>query len=271
MPGPIKIESEGGVPLDFTAAGKNGAKARVSSTPYLLDILEGNINGHTFWTLGASENNTQTTNELISHVDDTILLPSATALRVASTDDTKDDVGNVGALTVRVTGISPTTYLTITEDFTLTGQTFVQGLKSFLFIQCMEVLTAGSSGYNEGTIYVGTGSFTAGVPAVVHGGIYPDHNVSNCGIYMVPEGETLYLAEMDYGAVGGKDADIHVYKKEFGGLQKLLHHYSVNDGAATATPMIKYPAKSQLILTSHTQSAGGTISVNLFGWLEDED
>lgn len=94
-----------------------------------------------------------------------ITFPAAAAtLGVASTS-VNDTSAGTGARTVLIDGLD-SNYDRMTEVITLNGQTKVTTTKSFLRINDATVLTVGSLGWNEGTIYFGdsTQTFTAGVP-----------------------------------------------------------------------------------------------------------
>ena len=83
----------------------------------------------------------------------------------------------------------------------MAGQTVVAGTKSFIFVYGAEVLTAGTTGSNTGTINVcdAVVTWTSGAPS--GGGIYTKafaqipiaHGNSHNGFYCVPAGESYCL------------------------------------------------------------------------------
>jgi len=62
-----------------------------------------------------------------------------------------------------------------------------------LYINQFYVTSAGSSGHNEGNINVGTGTVTAGVPAVLYDIIAATYNTRTTSHYCVPAGYTGYM------------------------------------------------------------------------------
>jgi hypothetical protein len=76
---------------------------------------------------------------------------------------------------------------------TLNGQTEVNTTNSYLRVNKMIVLTAGSGGTSVGNIYAGTGTVTAGVPAVVVNQTGVLANETESGFYTVPAGYTAFI------------------------------------------------------------------------------
>lgn len=95
---------------------------------------------------------------------DLTLPTSATTLGIASTS-VNDTSAGTGARTLLITGLN-SNYDEIQEVVTLNGQTEVNTTASFLRVNGANVLTTGSVGFNQGTIYIGgsVNVFTAGVP-----------------------------------------------------------------------------------------------------------
>lgn len=107
-----------------------------------------------------------------------------------------------GAWTVRVTGVT-TSYAAFSEDLSLNGQTSVNlATANVLFINSMQVLTAGSGFVNAGTIRIGTGSNTSGVPAVVHAHMAIGFGKTQTAMYFVPASKTLLLRNLTANSYG---------------------------------------------------------------------
>ena len=107
------------------------------------------------------------TTEKVVSIGSQINIPYLTAASVVKLSSTSanDTSAGSGALTVKVTGVNAS-YAEIEETVTLNGQTEVLTVASFWRVYRMQVMTAGATGYNEGIIHCGTGTVTAGVPAV---------------------------------------------------------------------------------------------------------
>ena len=118
--------------------------------------------------------------------------PSATTMTVSSSN-TNDTSAGTGARTVLISGLDGD-YNEISETITLNGQTAVTTTNSFLRVNRAIVLTAGSGGANAGTIYVGTGTVTTGVPANVYTTINGDGtNQSLQTFWTVPANYDAYI------------------------------------------------------------------------------
>lgn len=120
-----------------------------------------------------------------------VYLTTAAAMKVSSSS-ANDAIDGTGARTVLVSGLN-SSYEPISETVELDGQTEVATTATFLRVTGIQVLTAGSGGKNAGVIYVGTGTVTTGVPAVVHELAPIGYNASSSGVYTVPAGYTAYF------------------------------------------------------------------------------
>lgn len=81
----------------------------------------------------------------------------------------------------------------ITDTITLNGQTGVTTNVDFYRITLVQVLTAGSAEKNEGNIYIGEGTLTAGKPATVYNLIHTGCNRSHCAATTTPKGYSSYM------------------------------------------------------------------------------
>lgn len=109
--------------------------------------------------------------------------------------DANDTSAGTGARTISISGLTYTAaapYVAFTETVTMNGQTSVNlATANVLIINSAEVITAGSGGLNAGIVRCGTGTNTAGVPAVVEIHIPLGENKSNGFIYGVAANKTL--------------------------------------------------------------------------------
>jgi len=112
---------------------------------------------------------------------------SAAAAMKISSSDAKDTSAGVGAKTVRVYGLD-TNWQEVVQDVTMNGQTGVALPTSLLRVYRMFILTVGSEEDNAGDIWVGTGTITAGVPAVKHAGIKAGMGQTLMAVYTIPDG-----------------------------------------------------------------------------------
>lgn len=121
---------------------------------------------------------------------------AATVMKVSSTS--ASDTGNgTGAQTILVEGLDAN-YAEISEVVTLNGTTAVNTTNSYLRINNIELASAGSGATAAGTIYIGTGTVTGGVPATEYGRIVLGYNASTQAIYTVPAGYTAYVTSYTF-------------------------------------------------------------------------
>jgi len=162
--------------------------------PFELQVSRGQITMHsTVYKFGYSTVIDGTLYPIWNLAANRVYLTTAATMTVSSSS-ASDASGNGGARTVLVQGLDQN-YLPISETVTLAGQTGVATTKAYLRVTGVTVLTAGAGGSNVGTISVGTGTVTAGVPAVTHELIPIGFNKEASGVYTVPAGYTAYLQE----------------------------------------------------------------------------
>ncbi len=160
--------------------------------PFELQVSRGQITMHsTVYKFGYSTVIDGTLYPIWNLAANRVYLTTAATMTVSSSS-ASDASGNGGARTVLVQGLDQN-YLPISETISLAGQTGVATTKAYLRVTGVTVLTAGAGGSNVGTISVGTGTVTAGVPAVTHELIPIGFNKEASGVYTVPAGYTAYL------------------------------------------------------------------------------
>lgn len=117
---------------------------------------------------------------------------SATVMKVSSSS-ADDAAAGTGARTLLVIGLDAN-YVTQSETVTLNGQTAVNTTKSYLRITYTEILSTGSGNAQAGTIYIGTGVVTSGVPATVYWRSESTYNNWSFAGFTVPAGYTAYIS-----------------------------------------------------------------------------
>jgi hypothetical protein len=160
--------------------------------PFGLQVSRGQIMGHRAVTVFGYNPDLDTAEETVWPDGGTVTRAAAAGVMKVSSSSTDDAAAGTGARTIVVQGLDAN-YNEISETVTLDGQTAVNTAKSFLRINNMYVATAGSGLTSAGTIYIGTGIVTAGVPATIYDLIYVGYNQTTTGFYTVPAGYTAYL------------------------------------------------------------------------------
>ena len=179
-------------------------------------------------------------------------------VEIASTDNTNDAGSGTGALTVRLFGLNSSGVLA-TEDVTMNGQTEVTTSATFSAVYQMLVLTTGGNNANTGTIWCGTGSFTAGVPAVRMLSMEIGHNISLSGYYVVPAAKTLVLLQfIATVATSNKDVEVRIETSSDGAQWATQGPFGLEAGDFT-TDIIALP---KFVAGTHIRlrAAGGATS-----------
>lgn len=170
--------------------------------PFELQVSRGQITNHsTVYKFGYSTLIDGTIYPVWNLAANRVYLTTAATMTVSSSSANDASPSGTGAHIVLLEGLDQN-YNPISEQITLAGQTAVTTTKSYLRVIGVTVLDKGTNGGNVGTIYVGTGTVTAGVPAVVHELVPIGFNKESSGVYTVPAGYTAYFQE---GGLSGQD------------------------------------------------------------------
>lgn len=122
-----------------------------------------------------------------------LTLANATVMKVSSTS-ANDTSAGTGVQKIYLTGINGSG-TEVSEIVTMNGQTAVNTVNSYVFIQRITLYTTGSGFTNAGDVYVGTGTVTAGVPAVIYGIMSAGEGNSVTGAWTCPVGYTAYVIQ----------------------------------------------------------------------------
>jgi hypothetical protein len=164
--------------------------------PFELQVARGQITGHeSVFQFGQAP--TVTTQQTLWVGSGVYAFPSAATVMKVSSSSANDAAAGTGARTVNVVGLDAS-YNEISETVTLNGQTAVNTVNSFLRINDFYVLTAGSGNTAAGTLYVGVGTVTTGVPATVYSQIQTAYNAQSQAVYTVPAGYTAYVSSYTF-------------------------------------------------------------------------
>lgn len=162
--------------LSITKLGQN--------EPFDLQVARGQITNHqAIFRTAYSGFVTNSTSRAIWNRANVYTFPSSASTMTLSSS-AAGDVGQV----VLIQGLD-VNYNMISETLVMNGTSGVTSTKSFLRINDMIVLTDSPTG----SIYFGTGTITAGVPANVYGFISATDNKSQVAVYTVPAGHTLHI------------------------------------------------------------------------------
>jgi hypothetical protein len=160
---------------------------------FSLQVARGLIPGHSAITVFGYNPDVDTSEESVWPNGGTVPHPTAASvLKVSSTDAADASPSGTGARTVLITGLNGS-FNEVSETIVLNGQTAVNTVNSYLYVNGLTVTSVGSGGANAGDINVGTGTVTGGVPAVLYDMIAIGYNNRTTGHYCVPAGYTAFL------------------------------------------------------------------------------
>lgn len=186
--------------------------------------------------------------------------------QIASTsinDDTDGGGTNAGARTIRVFGLD-SAFALQQEDITLNGTGDVATASIYAMVYRMEVLTAGGTGYNEGTI-----TATADGDGTVTAQIAIGNSQTLMAVYQVPAGKTGYMSHYyaSLHKVGGaaKFADIFLMSMKDGGPWRVRDAINLASDGSTViqrryTPFKVFEAKELVQLIANPSADAQDIS-----------
>lgn len=185
---------------------------------FFLEMSKGNIPNHSGVIVRGHNPSQSSASGFvdISEFGDLTYLAAAEIMNIVSTstDDDGDPAG-IGALTLKIDGVDDT-YASITENVTLNGTTNVLTSNSYLRVNSMTILTAGSSGWNVGNI-----TATGVSASTIQDEMDATESLSQSSHYTVPLATTGYLMKAEFNAakISGASPEIEfkAYVKLFGG------------------------------------------------------
>lgn len=198
--------------------------------PFELQVSRGQIQGHkTVFKFGNNSDINGSLETIWSQGGIYAYPASAIAMKVSSSS-TDDAAAGTGARTVVVSGLDEN-YNEASETVELNGQTEVLTTTTFIRVFRAYVATAGSGGTAAGTIYVGTGTVTSGVPATIYAVITLGENQTTMALWTVPAGYTLYITGGTFSAASNNAAQYVLGKFVFrplGGVFRNAADITVN-------------------------------------------
>jgi hypothetical protein len=226
--------------------------------PFDLQVARGQITMHkTLFKFGNNADINGSLETVWSHGGIYVYPTVATVMKVSSTS--ADDAGTgTGARTVVVSGLDAN-YNEISETVTLTGQTAVLTTNTFIRVFRAFVATAGSGGTAAGTIYVGGGTVTSGVPATVYAEIVIGENQTQMALWTVPAGYTFYIYSGKFSASSNNVAQYILGKfvfRPFGGVFRNSADITVNSA------VVNYDFEIPLALPEKTDIEARAIALS---------
>jgi hypothetical protein len=267
---PVKLVDETGAVYGVKQV--NG-KVRVSSMPYLYDIAEGNVTGHTGWSKIGYNGDVGTSEEDIWTVGGTYVWPAAQAAMKIASSSANDTAGSVNARTVRVYYLNAAGSAK-SEAVTINGTHPVTTVATDLYrINALRLETAGTNNGPAGTITLKNTALSTTFSQIVVG-----YSRARNITYTVPVAKALYITSTTfsvYGATKGiRFTTRATYDSDAGAARTFFLPYfevSMTNGALYRPLELpaKFPAGTRIKVSGIADAAGAVCSVALRGWLED--
>jgi len=200
--------------------------------PWELQVSRGQITYHKTLFKYGSNTDVSGSLETIWSAGGLYAYPAAASVMKVSSSSTDDAEDGTGARTIQVYGLDAN-YNEITETVILDGQTEVNTTNSYLRVFRAFVASAGSGGTAAGTIYVGTGTVTSGVPATIYAEIPVGANQTLMAVWTVPAGYTAYIS---HGSLSGASNNAthallgQLCFRPFGGVMRVAAEVTLNNG-----------------------------------------
>ena len=158
------------------------------TSEFYFDVANLNYPNHNVLTVFGQGNSSTDVSTIWNH-GGIYTYPNVAVQMTISSSSASDDYGVSGAQQVYIQGLDAN-WDEISETINLDGQNPVTTTKSYLRINSVNVV---AGALNIGNIYLGTGTVTDGVPAVIYGEIVIGYGSVLQSMYSVPRGHTAYM------------------------------------------------------------------------------
>lgn len=275
----VRILSDLGVPYGVKQA---DGKPRVSSTPYMFDISEGNIASHTLFDKYAVNDDIDSANEedIWCVGGSYAWMTGATQLAAVSSsvedDPAKADTSaGTGIWSIRIYYLD-TAFAEKTVDVTLNGTAEVNLSVSDVFrINRIRPLTVGTGLKAAGNIDIKLPSPATAIYSRIAAGFTKGRQL----VYTVPVNKTLYLVQIG-GSIGGTTAPKYgkfVLRSTYDSISATRHAWMTAYAEVGQSsgywskdfpgPLV-FPAGSDLIMSCKTLDDNCYVTGSWRGWLE---
>ena len=201
--------------------------------PFELQVARGQIAFHTPVIVFGYNPDLDTSEESVWPNGGVVPHPTVASVLKISSTSTDDAAAGTGAQTVLISGVDGN-YNVVSETVVLNGQTAVNTTNSYLYVNQFYVTRVGSGGANAGAINAGTGTVTAGVPAVLYDEIAVGYNQRTTAHYCVPAGYSGYMTSgiVTAGQASGSTS-VTMFLKQHGpdGILRVGAVTTLNNGS----------------------------------------
>jgi len=230
-----------------------------------FEISKGNIPGHIrIHKFGHNEALSTNFETIWSGSNLYVYPPTATLMNISSSD-VDDLVGDTGAWNVTVYGLDAG-YSFINETLQLNGQNPVSTTLQYIRVYRMIVRQSGSTGYNEGIIYLGTGAVVAGVPVNKYSIIDANYGQTFQSMYTIPDGYTGYLTRIGITCyTSNKAFEVYLQTRTFGESflrKEEFHMISGENIQHSFIPPMPIEARTDIEFMGKVDVSGGVTEIN---------
>jgi hypothetical protein len=251
-------------------------KPRVSSMPYLYDIAEGNVSGHSIWDKYAINDDVDAANEedIWCVGGSYSWLTGTTGLAVVSSSIDDTSPAGTGIQSVRIYYLD-NLFVEKTTDVTLSGQTAVNTSVTDIYrINRIRPLAIGTGLKAAGNVDV---KQMSGTP--IYSRIALGFTKGRQLIYTVPYGKNLFVAQAS-GSIGGTEAtkygrftlrstwdNVSLTRNAWMTAYSELGQQSGFFSFKYECPMA-FPAGSDIVVSCKSLNDNSYVTASLRGWLE---
>jgi len=190
--------------------------------------------------------------------------PAATIMNLTSTD-ADDNMGGTGAWGVTVYGLDGN-YDMINETMQLNGLNPIPTTLKYLRVYRMFIRQSGTTGFNEGIIYLGTGASAAGVPTNKYAIIDQNYGQTMMTQFTIPNGYTGYLKRFTISCyTTNKNFESYLRIRWIGESWRRIEESNMIAGSSLTIPYeppLPIQAKTDIEFIGKVDVAGGFTEVN---------
>jgi len=219
---------------------------------FALDIAKGNIAGLSSINKFGFNDQVPTSFEVIALSSANFTYPTSAGTVTVVSDDADDTSAGTGARTIKIQGLDGN-YDFQEETITMNGTTNVNSTNTFLRVNRMEVLTAGSSNGMEGTI-------TATIGGNEQSRMEAEYdNQTLQANYTIPAGKTGYLTRIQATSTkDNKAAFVGLFTRELNSIFKIKQLFEIyrNNVVVDFTVPLVIPEKTDIELRGKNEGSG---------------
>lgn len=189
--------------------------------------------------------------------------PSGGQIKVSSTS-ANDTAAGTGMQTARVYGLNHPTWEPQTEVVTMNGQTEVLTALDYIRVFRAVEETSGSGEENDGTVWFGDGTVTAGVPATKFMAISPGENKTLHAEWSVGTNRKAYIKMLWASSFGNANGHVTIRfrSRPFGGNWHTEDKFKIGRGRVPIDHMIPLPFDQKTDFRVTAFASAGTFDVS---------